>query len=76
MKDESKIWLSYAKENLLAAQFLSTQSLYNPCLQNVQQSIEKGLKALLLEKGCSPRKTSFNYRFGSSVVQLWGTNTT
>jgi HEPN domain-containing protein len=57
MKDESKIWLSYAKENLTAAQILLTQSLYNPCLQNVQQSIEKGLKALLLEKDCSLRKT-------------------
>jgi HEPN domain-containing protein len=33
------------------------QELYNPCLQNVQQCIEKSLKALLLEKTCCQRKT-------------------
>jgi len=57
MKDETRVWLTYAEENLEAAQLLLTQSLYNPCLQNVQQSIEKCLKALLLEKSNSSRKT-------------------
>ena len=57
MKDEIKVWLSYAEENLNAARLLLEQSLYNPCLQNMQQSIEKALKALLLEKSHSYRKT-------------------
>ena len=57
MKDEAKGWLSYAEENLQAAQLLLERKLYNPCLQNMQQSIEKGLKALLLEKAHSYRKT-------------------
>ena len=57
MKDETKVWLNYAEENLKAARLLLEQNLYNPCLQNMQQSIEKALKALLLEKACSHRKT-------------------
>ena len=57
MKDEAKGWLSYAEENLQAAQLLLERKLYNPCLQNMQQSIEKALKALLLEKAHSYRRT-------------------
>jgi len=33
------------------------QGLYNPCLQNIQQYVEKSLKALLFEKAHSQRKT-------------------
>ena len=57
MKDETSAWLIYAEENLKAARLLLEQGLYNPCLQNMQQSIEKALKALLLEKIHSQRKT-------------------
>jgi len=57
MKDEARIWMNYAEENLQAARLLLKQSLYNPCLQNTQQSIEKALKALLLEKAHCHRKT-------------------
>ncbi|MCK5913094.1 MAG: HEPN domain-containing protein [Desulfuromusa sp.] len=57
MKNEVKVWLDYAEENLLAARLLLEQKLYNPCLQNMQQGIEKALKALLLEKAHSHRKT-------------------
>lgn len=48
MKDETKKWLDYANENLQSAQLLAG-SLFNPCLQNVQQAVEKVLKALLIE---------------------------
>jgi HEPN domain-containing protein len=57
MKDDTRSWLTYAGENLAAAEILQTQGLYNPCLQNVQQSIEKSLKAIFLEKAYSQRKT-------------------
>ena len=50
MKGETKVWLTYAEDNLKAARLLLKQSLYNPCLQNVQQCIEKGLKALCLKE--------------------------
>lgn len=39
MKDETKLWLDYAKENLLSAQILLESSFYNTVLQNTQQSI-------------------------------------
>jgi HEPN domain-containing protein len=57
MKDDSRAWLTYAGENLAAAEILLQQGLYNPCLQNVQQCVEKSLKALLFEKAHSQRKT-------------------
>lgn len=57
MKDETKIWLDYAQENLQSAQLLFESHLYNPCLQNVQQAVEKALKALLIENSIKILKT-------------------
>ncbi len=49
MKDETKAWLRYADENLQSAKVLLDSGLFNPCLQNVQQAVEKLLKAMLVE---------------------------
>ena len=49
MKNETKVWLRYSKENLDSAKVLVESKLFNPCLQNVQQSVEKSLKALFIE---------------------------
>ena len=57
MKDETKIWLDYSKENLDSAKILIESKLFNPCLQNVQQCVEKSLKALLIENSLKPKKT-------------------
>lgn len=57
MKDETKIWLEYAKENLKSSKVLLENKLYNPCLQNIQQSVEKAIKAILIEKSIILRKT-------------------
>lgn len=57
MKNETKIWLDYSKENLDSAKVLMGSKLYNPCLQNIQQCVEKSLKALLIEKSIKPKKT-------------------
>lgn len=50
MKKETELWIKYAEENLKSAIVLMENSLFNPCLQNIQQSVEKYLKALLIEK--------------------------
>jgi HEPN domain-containing protein len=57
MKNETRIWLKYAAENLEAAKILLDSCLYNPCLQNVQQAVEKALKAMLVETASHIRKT-------------------
>lgn len=57
MKDETKTWLKYANENLRSAKLLLDSSLFNPCLQNVQQAIEKWLKALIVESSLKLKKT-------------------
>ncbi len=57
MKDETKKWLEYADENLRSAKLLLDSELFNPCLQNVQQAVEKMLKALLMESTKKIKKT-------------------
>ena len=57
MKDETSRWLIYSKENLDSAKLLIENNLYNPCLQNMQQCIEKSLKAILIENNYKLKKT-------------------
>lgn len=57
MKDETKKWLDYADENLRSAKLLLDNKLFNPCLQNVQQAVEKMLKALLAELAIKIKRT-------------------
>jgi len=57
MKEETKKWLDYANENLQSANLLLENKLFNPCLQNVQQAVEKILKALLIESAIKLKKT-------------------
>jgi HEPN domain-containing protein len=57
MKDETRIWLSYAGENLKSSKILLESKLYNPCLQNVQQAVEKALKAIFLERSIKLKRT-------------------
>ena len=57
MKDETKQWLEYADENLMSAKVLLDNMLFNPCLQNAQQAVEKMLKAVLVELSIKFKKT-------------------
>ncbi|MCI5130473.1 MAG: HEPN domain-containing protein [Candidatus Electrothrix sp. EH2] len=57
MRDETRRWLHYAEENLASARLLLQSGLFNPCLQNVQQAVEKALKAVLMEKAVRLKKT-------------------
>ena len=57
MKDETKKWLEYADENLRSAKVLMDNKLFNPSLQNVQQAVEKMLKAVLFESAVKLKKT-------------------
>ena len=57
MQEETRSWLTYSEENLEAAKVLFESELHNPCLQNIQQSIEKALKSLLIENAFPFKKT-------------------
>ena len=57
MKKDTKGWLAYAEENLASAEILLQSRLFNPCLQNVQQAVEKFLKAVLIEKAAGLTRT-------------------
>jgi len=57
MQEETKRWLKYSEENLEAAKILIENELYNPCLHNIQQSMEKALKSLFIEKVIPFKKT-------------------
>lgn len=57
MQEETKSWLTYSEENLEAAKVLVESKLFNPCLHSIQQSIEKALKSLFIEKEFPFKKT-------------------
>jgi HEPN domain-containing protein len=57
MKKDTEIWLTYAEENLRSSEVLLNSSLFNPCLQNAQQAVEKFLKAVLVENSVNLFKT-------------------
>lgn len=57
MKDEALTWLDYAEENFQAAHSLLQSGFLNPCLQNVQQAVEKFCKAVLIKRGVKPKRT-------------------
>ncbi|MCD6274245.1 MAG: HEPN domain-containing protein [Deltaproteobacteria bacterium] len=57
MKEETKVWLKYSEENFDSAKILLKSKLFNPCLQNVQQTVEKALKAVLIDNDFKFKKT-------------------
>ncbi|GAB6147376.1 HEPN domain-containing protein [Desulfocicer niacini] len=57
MKDETKVWLKFAEENLKSSKILLKSHLYNPSLQNTQQAAEKPLKAIFIEKNIKLKRT-------------------
>lgn len=57
MKEETNIWLNYARENLDSSKILLESKLYNPSLQNAQQTVEKTFKALLVENEIPLKRT-------------------
>ena len=58
MKGETRKWLEYADENLKSAKLLLDNELFNACLQNAQQAVEKMLKAVLVDFGISKEATT------------------
>ena len=57
MKGDTQKWVGYAEENLRSATVLLDANLFNPCLQNIQQAVEKALKAVLTERDLPLKKT-------------------
>jgi len=57
MSKRAEQWLRFATENLEAARILLSSGHFNPCLQNVQQAVEKSLKALIIARGLPLRRT-------------------
>ena len=56
MSIEAKHWLSYARDDLAVARMCLGVALWNPCLQNAQQTVEKSLKGLRSRKGLSEKR--------------------
>ncbi len=67
MNEESKRWLRFAEEDLQMAQLAASQEIYNQVCFHAQQSVEKALKALLIEQGHSPPRT---HRLGDILALL------
>lgn len=50
MKDETRVWIAYADENLDVAVLALEHGHLNACLQNVRQAVEKYLKSVIIER--------------------------
>lgn len=70
MKDETRTWLGYAEENLQSARLLLENHLWNPCLQNAQQAVEKYLKALLNEYAIPLKRTLGQSKTGGPTHEV------
>ncbi len=57
MSDEPAAWITYARDNLQVARLCLANGLFNPCLQNAQQAVEKALKAICASVGVPPKRT-------------------
>ncbi|RLB66001.1 MAG: DNA-binding protein [Deltaproteobacteria bacterium] len=57
MSDDHTQWFIYADENLAVARLALGSGFYNACLQNIQQAVEKFLKAALLVQNEPLQKT-------------------
>ena len=57
MRDETRAWLTYADENFEVAKLVLSHGYVNACLHNIQQTIEKALKAVVVERELEFRRT-------------------
>ena len=56
MSIESQHWLNYARENLAVCRMCLSSGLWNPCLENAQQTVEKSLKGLRSRRGLGEKR--------------------
>jgi HEPN domain-containing protein len=56
MSGDAADWISYARENLRVSDLCVSSGLFNPCIQNAQQAIEKALKALIVHRSLPFRR--------------------
>jgi HEPN domain-containing protein len=50
-------WFNYARDNLQVAEMALDSGLFNPCLQNAQQTVEKELKAIRISRKMGLKRT-------------------
>ena len=67
MKDETRVWLSYADENLDVAGLSLDHGHLNACLQNAQQAVEKYLKAVVVERNLEFRRHTASASWSESL---------
>lgn len=68
MKDSAVKWIAFAEENFACARIVAESGYYNSALQNAQQSVEKALKAVIVEKELEFRKTHSIQELRDAVV--------
>ncbi|MCK9418437.1 MAG: HEPN domain-containing protein [Nitrospirae bacterium] len=70
MRKATESWIREAEEELSSASILLDHGKYKAACYHCQQSVEKGLKALILEKGDKPDKTHDIVEMLSRVQRL------
>jgi len=70
MRIDTKIWLLEAGEDLAVAELLHRNAHFRAACYHGQQCAEKALKALILERGGSPRKTHDLFELHQTTAEL------
>ena len=68
MKDETRLWLQYAEENLDVAELALTNGHFNASLHNAHQAVEKYLKAVIIENDLPFKKTHGIYTLRQTLA--------
>ena len=70
MSDEARVWLEYAQENQQVAGLAYEAGIFNACLQNIQQAVEKALKAMRLSQGLGLKRTHSIGELRSDLMRI------
>lgn len=54
---DADLWLAYAQSNHQVAILSLESSLFNPCLENAQQAVEKALKTIVVHRRLPLKRT-------------------
>lgn len=70
MRKATSAWISDAEEEFQSARVLYEHERYRASCYHSQQSVEKGLKAMIIEKGKKPERTHDIVELYNSVKQM------
>ena len=70
MRKEAEAWIKIAAEDMQSAEILAERKLFRPACYHAQQSVEKSLKALLIDRNIEIPRTHNLLDLNNAVKKL------